>query len=293
MKGDLGVERVVALADGRAAVIVPPRLGAAGFLSLIDERGQERRVPLKLPHDEAAGEALLEKGLWLDGFRELSGGALGGWVAGAGPFVGVRVALDGAVTVSRPEIGIDRALLSGSHGLVVGRTGRAMESTDGGFEWSEVELPSEFDASKEPRDDARLQGCSELGCAFAGFVRVGWKSGSATPPLSIAKLPEMTPLIQPGGGRWLLHCDATGEVSDGAAPLGARTHSSAAARTAWRLGRLSTSSRRRRWRPARSASTPRPWNRRRRSCTPMPGASAALSGVAPDTRKSARSIAFK
>jgi hypothetical protein len=222
VRGDLGVERVVALADGRAAVIVPPRLLAPGFLSLIDDRGQERRVPLKVPHDEAHGEALLAKGLWLDGFQELPSGALGGWVAGAEPFVGVRVALDGTVTASRPETSIDRALLSGSHALVVGRTGRALESTDGGFEWSEVELPSEFDAAQEPRDDARLQGCSELGCAFAGFVRVGWKSGSAAPRLRVAKLPEMTALLQPGGGRWVLHCDATGEVSEPASPLGTR-----------------------------------------------------------------------
>ena len=40
-----GVERVVALADGRVAVIVPPRLGAAGFLSLIDARGRRATHP--------------------------------------------------------------------------------------------------------------------------------------------------------------------------------------------------------------------------------------------------------
>jgi hypothetical protein len=160
--------------------------------------------------------------LWLDGFQESSTGVLSGWVAGAEPFLGVRVGLDGAVTVSRPESSIDRALLSGTRALVVGRTGRAVESTDGGFEWSDVELPSEFDAAKEPRDDARLQGCSELGCAFAGFVRVGWKSGSVAPRLRVAQLPEMTPLLQPGGGRWILHCEATGEVSEPAAAVAPR-----------------------------------------------------------------------
>ncbi len=218
---DRGVERVVALADGRAAVIVPPRLGAPGFLSLIDLQNHERRAALKLPSDGTPKNPLLENGLWLDGFRELPSGQLGGWVAGAEPFVGVRVALDGTVSASKPESSIDRVLLSGAHALIVGRTGRALESSDGGFEWSEVELPSEFDASREPRDEARLQGCSELGCAFAGFVRVGWKRGASAPHLAIAKLPEVTPLPEPGGSRWLLRCEATGEVSEPALALGA------------------------------------------------------------------------
>jgi len=219
---DRGVERVVALADGRAAVLVPPRLGAPGFLSLIDARDHEERVALKLPVDESHKNSLLEKGLWLDGFRELPNGQLAGWVAGAEPFVGVRVALDGTVRASQAEGSIDRALLSGTHALIVGRTGRALESSDGGFEWSELELPAEFDAGREPRDEARVQGCSELGCAFAGFVRVGWKGGASVPRLAVAKLPEVTPLPQPGGGRWLLRCEGTGEVSEPKAPLGAR-----------------------------------------------------------------------
>ena len=220
VRGDLGVERVVALADGRVAVIVPPRLGAAGFLSLIDAGGAERRVALKLP-EPAPSAHLLENGLWLDGFVEQPSG-LSGWVVGAEPFAGVRVALDGTVTVGHPENSIDRVLLSANRALLVGRTGRARESIDGGFEWSDVELPSEFDTGRELRDDARLQGCSDLGCAFGGFVRVGWRSGSAAPRLRIAALPEPTALLQPGGNRWLLNCEATGEVSEPALPLGAR-----------------------------------------------------------------------
>ncbi len=212
VRGDLGVERVVALADGRVAVIVPPRLGAPGFLSLIDEGGKERRTELQLPVATPAAE-LLEKGLWLDGFVEQATG-LAGWVVGAEPFAGVRVALDGSVTMSRPESSIDRALLSATHALIVGRTGRTRESSDGGFEWSDVELPSEFDATRELRDEGRLQGCSSIGCAFSGFVRVGWRTGSAATHLPIAALPEPTPLLQPGGSRWVLHCEATGDVSE-------------------------------------------------------------------------------
>jgi len=226
VRGDQGVERVVALADGRVAVIVPPRLGAAGFLSLIDAGGRERRVSLALPTSANAG--LLEKGLWLDGFVETlttptasapkPSSVLSGWVVGSEPFAGVRVALDGSVTVGRPENGIDRALLSANHALLVGRTGRTRESSDGGFEWTDVELPSEFDPSRELRDDARLQGCSELGCAFAGFVRVGFRTENATPRLRVATLPDPTRLLQPGGNRWLLRCEPSGESSEPALP---------------------------------------------------------------------------
>ena len=184
---------------------------------MIDRLGHERRLPLKLPSLTPAVQ-LLEQGLWLDGFVEQPSG-LSGWVAGAEPFAGVRVALDGTVTLGRPENSIDRVMLSATRALLVCRTGRARESVDGGFEWSEVELPSEFEASRELHDDARWQGCSELGCSFADFVRVGWRSGKAVAHLSFAALPEPTPLLQPGGSRWVLRCEATGEVSEPALPL--------------------------------------------------------------------------
>ncbi len=220
VRGDLGVERVVALSDGRVAVIVPPRLGASGFLSLIDGKGKESRFELKLPAETPATQ-LLEKGLWLDGFIEQPTG-LAGWVVGSEPFAGVRVALDGTVTISRPEVSIDRSLLSGAHALIVGRTGRTRESSDGGFEWSDVELPSEFDATRELHDEGRLQGCSSIGCAFSGFVRVGWRTGSSAPRLRIASVPDATPLLQPGGSRWLLRCEPSGEVSEPALTLSPR-----------------------------------------------------------------------
>lgn len=216
VRGDAGVERVVALADGRVAVIVPPRLGAAGFLSLIDANGNEQRRALELP--TSARAPLLEKGLWLDGFVEAGAGVLAGWVVGSEPFAGVRVALDGKVTVAHSETSIDRALLSADRALLIGRTGRARESTDGGFEWSDVELPSEFDAGRELSGESRLQGCSRLGCAFAGFVRLGWRTGKASPRLRIADLPESTPQLQPGGSRWVLNCEASSEVSEPSLP---------------------------------------------------------------------------
>ncbi|HEV8246330.1 MAG TPA: hypothetical protein VGP93_11205, partial [Polyangiaceae bacterium] len=67
VEGDLGVERVVALDDGRAALLIPPRLGAAGSLALIEPAGHEHRVALKFPKtSDPVQSALLKRGLWLD-----------------------------------------------------------------------------------------------------------------------------------------------------------------------------------------------------------------------------------
>jgi hypothetical protein len=189
---------------------------------LIDPSGHEQRLPLKLP-EAGAGAELLKKGLWLDGFVEQPK-ELSGWVAGGEPFAGVRVALDGTVTVGRPEMGIDRALLSARHALLIGRTGRARESSDGGFEWSEVEMPSEFEPGRELHGEAALQGCSALGCAFGGFLRLGWRTNSAASHLSVAALPPPTGLLQPGGSRWFLRCEATGEVSPPELPAPRNAH---------------------------------------------------------------------
>ena len=101
VRGDLGVERVVALRDGRAAVIVPPRLGAPGLLTIVDSGGRSRSVKLALPSREPPVLALLKRGLWLDGFSEPSPGVLAGWVVGAGPFVGVKVDLEGEVDAGK------------------------------------------------------------------------------------------------------------------------------------------------------------------------------------------------
>ena len=60
VKGDLGAERVVALADGRIVVLAPPRPGAAGQLTVI-KGAQTSTVALAIPADPqghgARGEA--------------------------------------------------------------------------------------------------------------------------------------------------------------------------------------------------------------------------------------------
>lgn len=213
VKGDLGVERVVALSDGRAAVIVPPRLGAPGLVVLISRDGKSKSVKMRLPDKVSKPMlALLTKGLWLDGFVERKRGVLAGWVAAGGPFVGVRLSLDGKLEVGKLENDIDRSLLSGQLALSLKESGLAAESTDGGFEWREVVVPAgttSFSAYHS-RDDAP-RGCSRVGCAFGSWLRVGWRVKGKESKLETVPRPPSTLLPASGGGRWLLSCAPTGE----------------------------------------------------------------------------------
>src|SRR5690606_30581267 len=87
---DAGGERVVALADGRVAILAPPRLGRSGQLTLL--KGHDvTTVPLVLPVKPRSTVRDLQRGMWLSGFEEREPGVLGGWVDAGGPVVGVRV----------------------------------------------------------------------------------------------------------------------------------------------------------------------------------------------------------
>ncbi|NUO51681.1 MAG: hypothetical protein HOV80_22730, partial [Polyangiaceae bacterium] len=81
VRGEVGSERVIALADGRVAILVPPRAGTQGQLSLL-EGSRSKHVPLRVP-DGAPRE--VETGLWADGMQEVAPGELGGWVEAGGP----------------------------------------------------------------------------------------------------------------------------------------------------------------------------------------------------------------
>ena len=214
VRGDRGVERVVALRDGRVAVIVPPRFGSPGRLTLVDEKGKTESKKLKLPQD-GPKRAVLEQGLWLDGFEQTPKGALAGWAVAGGPFVGVRVALNGKVSAGTIEGEIERTLLSGSYAVTWGRSGLAAETVDGGFHWQEVDLPADIEPLGDPR---QVRGCSPVGCAVGNWLRVGWRGRrGARDPLAEAASPAMRsrPSSQESGGRWLLECRPTGEVQRG------------------------------------------------------------------------------
>lgn len=252
VRGDLGVERVIALSDGRTAVLVPPRLGAPGTLTLVKGDGKATTVRLRLPKEDAPTLAMLRKGLWLDGFMEhkaapeepdakaKSSGPkdqkkaepkaakknkkkndkpkkaqLAGWVVAAGPFVGVRVELDGTVRVGKIESDIDRAMISGPLGLVMGRSGTASETVDGGFEWNSVSLPADASSTAARASSQEIaRGCSKVGCVVGTWMRVGWvASEEQDKDVETVDTPRYSSLPPSGGGRWKISCAPTGEMA--------------------------------------------------------------------------------
>jgi hypothetical protein len=214
-------DRVVALADGRVAVVTPPGAGRSGSLALW-ERGAAQRVALSAATKEPRQKALLEQGVWLDGMVESKPGVLSGWVVGAGPFAGVELSLSGKLTLRRTQDNAGRTLFAGKRALSLGENGLASESTDGGAEWQAVELPPETD-TKSALSQGLRQGCSAVGCSFAGFVRVGWFDGQAARSLAMPAAPRRVTFPGPGGSRWRLHCSPTGEASAPARPFRAAT----------------------------------------------------------------------
>jgi hypothetical protein len=227
--GDRGVERLVALRDGRVAVLIPPRRAAPGLLTLVDaEDSRTHSVKLKFPKTDAPTRSLLRRGLWLDGFVEYPTGRLSGWVAANGPFIGVRIGLDGKVRVGSLEGDVERTLFSGPLALVLGQAGRIVQSVNGGLKWQEVELPAQFEELFERASAVKApaeRGCSAVGCAFGPWVRIGWSRSEDEHDVLAPEPPPETTYPSSGGGRWLLQCRATGEI-------GGPRHAVRAARTA-------------------------------------------------------------
>lgn len=168
VRGEPTGERVVALADGRTAILVPPRAGAKGQVSLV-EGDDAKHVVLQLPAGPEA--SLLEVGLWQEGFVESAPGELAGWVEAGGPAVGVRVDL-ATGQVSAGEI-VDEPLgllAAGPRALAIGDRGRLLETLDFGKNWSELELPRGGEAPGRSRE----RRCGPVGCVLDRWLRVGW-----------------------------------------------------------------------------------------------------------------------
>lgn len=187
VRGNVGAERVVALSDGRVAVLVPPRPGSLGQISLID-KATAKHVTIKVADD--APLAQLESGMWLDGFQESGPGEIAGWVEAGGPILGVRIKLDGTLTpgqLAEEERGV---MVSGPYGLAVGAQGRALETVDGGLTWKDIVLPVLPGRSNVAIDD-RVRRCGTIGCALPGLLRVGWAEPSASGDLEEAPEPAV------------------------------------------------------------------------------------------------------
>ncbi|MRG93542.1 hypothetical protein [Polyangium spumosum] len=184
VKGDLGVERVVALSDERVAILVPPRAGSTGQLTIL--KGSDMtNVPLVLPQKPRSVARELRRGMWLEGFEEREPGVLGGWVEAGGPVIGVRVKLDGAVTAGEARDNENGVVVSGRFALSQGEGGRSAESTDGGMTWKVFDMP-EHDVAP---GDAPTRACGPVGCVLAGWVRVGWGKPAISGDLRAAEAP--------------------------------------------------------------------------------------------------------
>lgn len=210
VRGDVGAERVALLKDGTAVVLVPPRKGAAATLTRVSPDGKATPLKLKLPGSGPVAN-LIREGIWLNGFVESGRGELSGWVAGTGPFVGIRIRRDGKVEHGEVQNDVERALISGRFALLVAQYGQALETVDGGFTWTEVptlEVPERRSATS-----TRERGCSPIGCATAEWLRIGWTKSRGASRDQAAPPPERTELPSPGGGRWTMHCYPTGEAS--------------------------------------------------------------------------------
>ena len=130
--------------------------------------------------------------MWLEGFEQ-RGDAVVGWVEAGGPVVGVKVGLDGKVSLGKPYGSLDprkrtdggAVLFSGRFALALGDAGLAHESIDGGKTWREVELPP----LEEHPGDAKTRGCSPVGCALRGWIRVGWGKPLVDDDLHVVRAP--------------------------------------------------------------------------------------------------------
>ncbi len=186
VKGDLGVERVIALSDDRVAVLVPPRGGSNGQITLLDG-STARSVALVLPTEPRSAVRELRRGMWLDGYEEHDKGVISGWIEAGGPVVGVRITLDGKVTAGPVREDAGGALLSGRFGLSLGDGGRAAETTDGGQHWEQFDLP---ERDEEPSRANNTRACGPVGCALGNWLRVGWGRPAASDDLRPVDAPQ-------------------------------------------------------------------------------------------------------
>jgi hypothetical protein len=176
--------RIVALGDGRIALVRPPEGElATARLTLTDGvSAQHRSLRFPLLKDDVT-KALLH-GVWLDGFEERRPGVLGGWVDSAGSLLGIEIALDGSVRVGEYIRDAGAPIASGRWAFGWTASRRAFETTDGGMTWTKgVDVPDPL----APVGTSRERACGPVGCVAAGWLKIGW-TDAAQPEVMAAPL---------------------------------------------------------------------------------------------------------
>lgn len=210
-------QRIIALASGAVAILSPPeggRLEGVARLTVLDPGGSARTVPIAI---DMTGDTtpsvlrILRTGMWLDGFEERTPNVLSGWVELAGVVLGVQIKLDGHLKHGLLLHDGGTMLASGRWGLGFSGGRRGYETTDGGMSWAPIDLP---DPIAQGRANVSRT-CGPVGCAIAGWIRVGW--GAPVP--DEAQTTPVLPSISPVAARppsLSLTCDL---LKQGAPPL--------------------------------------------------------------------------
>ena len=204
--------RPVALRDGRALFLVQPSDESSGSL-LVAEGGGFVTVPLVLGERESwLRNAMIEGGV-----EERELGALGAWALVGNDLRGVRIGMDGKVTLGTAAVANQRTAVSGRYAFDWGTTTRGQETTDGGISWSVVDVVS---APIEGATDASAA-CGPVGASEgvtgdgkpSSWLRIGWGSTPEAPDLVMAKTPEPPPFhLHPPSGV-SMRCEPTGEIA--------------------------------------------------------------------------------
>jgi hypothetical protein len=169
--------RVVVLADARVALVRPPRDGDLSMASLtVSDGPQATHRPIRFAEVRADVARALRLGVWLDGFEERRPGVLGGWVDVAGAIVGIEVGLDGEAHAGEYIRDAGSPVAAGRWAFGWTASRRGFESTDGGMTWTkEIEMPDPIAPARAVRERV----CGPIGCAAAGWLRIGWGAPDA------------------------------------------------------------------------------------------------------------------
>lgn len=177
VRGDVGGERVVVLADGRIVVVSPPQgLGTPARITILD-KGKATTAPVVWPRVTNDVARVLRLGLWLDGFEERRPGVIGGWIEAGGVMLGLEIALDGKATPGQYIRDAGFPFVSGKYGLGWTASRRGYETTDGGMTWTTIDLPDPL----IPIARVERRACGPIGCIAHGWLRVGWGEAKHTP----------------------------------------------------------------------------------------------------------------